>query len=590
MKSLVAVISFCVLSLFFTSDVSAVSPNLVISQVQTGDSVSASNEAVELYNNSLTDQNITDWCIRYASATTATLSTSPKYCFNVTDTRTKVYLKAHAYAYVATSTYGNTSTVVDGRFTGNGFAAAGGHIKLVDQAGTVIDTLGWGSAAFAESFPTAAPTTTQALARKTGAPLTLQDTDNNLADFGVAVPAFRTGGLYEVRTVVDVCGNVAGAQESLPSGYDYDEAGNCELLSSDKCKNIYLIQVEFPLGMLADVSGNCFIDVCPNLSDLQTTLPLGYELVQNTCVKLENSRLEITEVFANADGSDTGLEYIEIYNPNSEPVKLRGYKLLVGKSFEKAYQIVDNASSQVINPGEYMVLQDGAIGFSLLNTSSGVRVVTPLGEVASETTYVDPKDDMSWSRFEDGWAYTNVQTPGRENQRAEVLAEEIRTVSSTSPATCAAGKYRHPITNRCRNIENDTSMLVACDNDEYRNPETNRCRKIAALTSTLTACNDGYTRNPETNRCRKNTATSSELTPCKEGYERNVETNRCRKVLTSPQATVASASQSPQDTNTVPTNLLLTTVGVGAVSYGLFEWRSELKNAARRLVQLASGK
>ncbi|MCL2001886.1 hypothetical protein FWG76_00575, partial [Candidatus Saccharibacteria bacterium] len=44
--------------------------------------------------------------------------------------------------------------------------------------------------------------------------------------------------------------------------------------------------------------------------------------------------------------------------------------------------------------------------------------------------------------------------------------------------------------------------LADCGEGRYRNPLTNRCKKIEVPTEQK-PCNEGYERNPETNRCRK---------------------------------------------------------------------------------------
>jgi hypothetical protein len=55
-------------------------------------------------------------------------------------------------------------------------------------------------------------------------------------------------------------------------------------------------------------------DECPNLAGIQTTLPYGYKINGNDC-DLDLLPLQLTEILPNATGSDSGHEYIEIYNP-----------------------------------------------------------------------------------------------------------------------------------------------------------------------------------------------------------------------------------------------------------------------------------
>src|SRR5690606_15418215 len=121
------------------------------------------------------------------------------------------------------------------------------------------------------------------------------------------------------------------------------------------------------------------------------------------------------------------------------------------------------------------------------------------------------------------WVYTNRPTPGSANLPSIIV--DIQNELGLAP--CPPGKYRNPLTNRCRNIVADASVLAACKDGQYRNPETNRCRKIEA--STLKPCKDGQYRSEETNRCR-NILGASTLKPCKDNQYRSEETNRCRNL------------------------------------------------------------
>lgn len=602
---------FCVL-VAVPVEVSALS-RVVISQLQTGDTVSGSNEAVELYNNTEEDVDISGWCIRYTTASAQVLQPSPKYCFTPPDAQTKIFLSAHSYATIVTTGYivlGGMSP--DGRFSGSGMAASGGHIRLLDAEGIAHDVLGWGTSVFAEGYlvlgnpAPVAPTATQSLTRKTFVAPLLQDTDNNRVDFEIKVPGMRAGGVYEVHIPVDVCGDLPGVQETMPDGLGYDEAGNCELLSADLCTNLSAIQTTVPSGLVRDeTDGGCYADACPNLEHLQRTMPAGYGIKNDTCYALEHRPILLSELLANVAGTDAGHEFIELYNPHEVPIALEGYHLEMGNEYSTRIVL----ASGVIPAYGYVAYYDDDLGFSLLNTENSIRLTAPAGNIVSQTDYSSPKEDESWALIDGVWQYTDAPTPGSRNLGVEASGGMTEGVA-TSRIPCPSGRYRHPITNRCRNIESDAKMLVACDADEYRNPETNRCRKITNLTAAFTPCQVGYERNPETNRCRS-AARATSLTPCKAGYERNPATNRCRKAGTTVTALkpcqsgyernpatnrcrkanlAANAAATPaaithaQETAPLRTALVVT-VGVGAVGYALYEWRSELSRFVRRASQ-----
>ena len=559
---------------------------MMISQVSAGNSLSANNEFVEVYNNAEVDVDISNWCISYASSS-GSLQSKPRYCFTPADAVTQLFLRSKSYALVTTPNYilptitidnVTTQLIADGIFNDPGISMTSGHILLSSSDG-VIDTLGWGTAPLAETIASIAPTASLSLQRKMVSG-SMQDTNNNLADFLRVAPLFRSSGVYEVRTPIDLCATIEGVQETIPDGYGYDDAGNCELLSSDVCSNLENIQLTIPDGMVSQ-NGSCIIlvDLCLNLEGLQTVLPDGYALRVDECFK--PVELKLTELLPNVSGSDTGDEFIEVHNTSLETVDLSLYRLSSGKDLEDHY---DFSVGTTIMPGQYRVFYDSETQLTLLNTSSRVSIQFFDGTVVDEVpTYFEPRDDESWALIGSQWAYTDRVTPGLANLPMLIDDDDDKLPVVAGLTACAAGKYRHPITNRCRNIESDTSMLVACDNDEYRNPETNRCRKVVSLASTLVPCSEGYERNALTNRCRKVAGVTTQLAACQPGYERNSTTNRCRKVILAA-ATAASIPSVSGPATTTTT--LIGVAGAGVVGYGLYEWRAELLRGARRFKSL----
>ena len=219
-----------------------------------------------------------------------------------------------------------------------------------------------------------------------------------------------------------------------------------------------------------------------------------------------NSNLElpliITEVLPNALGSDTGNEYIEIFNPNElVSVSLSGYKLAVGPSLEK----IINLNNYILKPGEYKLLTNAEYGYSLLNTSSRVALFSSLGILVSAVpSYNSPAEGRAWALIDGVWQYTNQPTPGEVNVVGissidDEVEPKISLGSTLKP--CAANQYRSLETNRCRNVSVAAAAPIACKEGQERNPETNRCRTIAN-TSGAVDCKEGQERNPETNRCR----------------------------------------------------------------------------------------
>jgi hypothetical protein len=82
----------------------------------------------------------------------------------------------------------------------------------------------------------------------------------------------------------DVCPNIEGVQTQVPSGMIKSSAGSCVPPPTDVCPNLEGVQEQVPSGLVKDAAGNCApppTDVCPNLEGVQTSLPADFVLDAN---------------------------------------------------------------------------------------------------------------------------------------------------------------------------------------------------------------------------------------------------------------------------------------------------------------------
>ncbi len=128
--------------------------------------------------------------------------------------------------------------------------------------------------------------------------------------------------------IIDVCSNIGGAQEVIPSGYQSNESSIClpiiiEPEPIDICPNISGVQLSLPIEHQIDTLGNCvpiplvITDVCPNLPNIQPTIPSGYEF---------NSSLDCVEIIIPpitppATTTATSTATTTTPNPNPNPPK-----------------------------------------------------------------------------------------------------------------------------------------------------------------------------------------------------------------------------------------------------------------------------
>lgn len=516
--------------LILTSSSVAVAQSVVISEFQTGSSASAAHEYISLHNNADQPFDVSGWCLQYLSASYAT--TTQLFCFPTVEGVELIILPQQYIRFATTElTSSQPGLVVDYSFKA-GLAANGGHLRLMDNDNPKheVDRVGWGTATQPEGTALAAPPAGK-IAERLLVDGIRQDTNNNLADFGV-----------------DVCSNIDG------------------------------VQVAVPIGMGVDQNGDCLNDVCHNIEGLQAEVPQGFILDGDfVCIEaLEDSTILITELLPNVSGSDTGKEYIELYNPNDHEVNLKDYKLSLGPSFATQRSLLD----AVLLPFTYISFSDTITGITLPNSFASVRLTAPAGNVVSETDqYENPPDDAAWALINDIWQYTMQPTPAAANI---LLVNTAATTQQNELQPCEEGKFRNPETNRCKTIE--SSNLVPCAPGQERNPDTNRCRSAVGSADSLTPCREGQERNPETNRCRNIVSAASALAPCAPGQERNPETNRCRKTTGSVQsAATDDVADVPSAASSKQTWIMVAGVTLAALGYALYEWRYELRRLLFKL-------
>jgi len=280
--------------------------------------------------------------------------------------------------------------------------------------------------------------------------------------------------------------------------------------------------------------------------------------------------VELSEILPNPASTDTDHEFIEIHNPTDGAVLLSGCALQVGT---KTYQLPAGS----IAPGAYLAFYDSETSLTLPNAAGGQVTLITSGTEQVVQYPADMKDNQSLALVAGSWQATASPTPSAANQLAAVEAAAGKGSGDEDLTPCAAGKYRNPETNRCKNIETASDDLTPCRSDQERNPETNRCRSVLASTAAaLTPCKEGQERNPETNRCRSVVAAATDLKPCDEGEERNPDTNRCRKVT----ATASQAAAAPTKTSgpSKANYVIFGSVAAAVASYGAYEYRQDLRN------------
>jgi hypothetical protein len=367
-KSL-ATSSIIIVNMLAPLAVQATSSSLVISEIQTASATNSGQEFVELYNPTGADVVVDGWMVQYKSATSAITESSWTKRADLKGT-----IKSHGFYLISQKSY---LPQTDAELSGSGLAGTGGHVRLRDSNGSVIDLVGWGPTAnAAESNPAAPPTAGQSIERLPGrlneSGGNATDSDNNSQDF--------------------VIRETPQPQSTASS-------------------------LEVP-GAVLDPAP---IDQVPG--DDESTAPASPTYLP----------ILITEILPDpaAPLTDANDEFVELYNPNDTAVNLEGYTLRAGSNFHDYY----NLPELTMNAGAYLAIYAKDSHVALTNGGGAAQLLDPAGnEVAVTGTYGAAVTGATWALFDSDWQWTLQSTPGTDN----VLVTPV--LPGTSPKSSKTAK------------------------------------------------------------------------------------------------------------------------------------------------------
>ncbi len=145
----------------------------------------------------------------------------------------------------------------------------------------------------------------------------------------------------------------------------------------------------------------------------------------------------LNELLPDPDGSDTGNEWVELYNPNDFSVNLKDWQIGVGSKNQIIEDVTIEAKGfQIVN-----------MKISLTNTSAEISLISPQKNIEDSFHYSETETGKSWARKTDGegeWIILEM-TKGESNK---VILQEttIGEEKSIKPAIKKASKIELNLT------------------------------------------------------------------------------------------------------------------------------------------------
>jgi len=169
----------------------------------------------------------------------------------------------------------------------------------------------------------------------------------------------------------------------------------------------------------------------------------------------------LTELLPNPDGTgnDAVDEFIELYNPNTRPFDLSGFKLQTGLTTLRTYSFP--AGSQLA-PQSFTAFYTETTGLSLSNAGSLVKLLDPFDTaISAAEPYGTAKDGQAWALAKGHWYWTTTLTPNAANvikqpvkksnagttskkTTAKPVTGAVKAAKTTKPTTLASGLQTQP--------------------------------------------------------------------------------------------------------------------------------------------------
>lgn len=165
-----------------------------------------------------------------------------------------------------------------------------------------------------------------------------------------------------------------------------------------------------------------------------------------------DKKILISEILPVPDIKSGQAEFIELYNPNDEPLDLSGFSL--SDQSGKSYIFKD----RIIGSLEYLPLYQTESKISLNNDGDSLTIKSAAGQIVTQLSYVKAPQDYSLALSDDGkFLWTDTITPGRKN----IISAPPENIASTGSSKTSNKKTAITVSlSDIRNYDNGQKVIA----------------------------------------------------------------------------------------------------------------------------------
>ncbi|MEZ4910788.1 MAG: CotH kinase family protein [Saprospiraceae bacterium] len=193
------------------------------------------------------------------------------------------------------------------------------------------------------------------------------------------------------------------------------------VISSQYAFKFFIVRNDIPSWDYGEWDGGSNRSLEVSTSDISLNLDFGNMNMTSTDYLVINEFMATNSLFQDTD--DDYEDWLEIYNPTTDPIALNGYSLSDDKKDVGKWVF----SSMTLFPGQYLIIWLSGkdrismpvhTNFKLNYEKESVYLFNPMGNLVDSLPIVPQDAGISYGRYMDGqplWKYFNYPTPGAKN-------------------------------------------------------------------------------------------------------------------------------------------------------------------------------